>query len=75
MSEFKQMVEDNGRDPNSVEITLQVMDSPTPDKLKRFRDMGFDRCNIGVSMDMWDKPDQFLPMIEKFADVIPELKG
>ncbi|MAY36606.1 MAG: LLM class F420-dependent oxidoreductase [Spongiibacteraceae bacterium] len=75
VSEFKQMVEDNGRDPNSVEITLQVMDSPTPDKLKRFRDMGFDRCNIGVSMDMWDKPDQFLPMIEKFADVIPELKG
>ena len=73
VSDFKTMVKDYGRDPNTVEITLQVMNQPTPDKLKHYRDLGFDRCTIGVSMDTWDKPESFLPMIDRFAEVIPYL--
>ena len=71
--EFKKLVEQEGRDPDSVEISLQVLDAPTPDKLKHYRDLGFARCVIGVSVDTWDKPEVFLPMIDKFAEVIPEL--
>jgi probable F420-dependent oxidoreductase len=70
---FKQMVQDNGRDPSSVEITLVVMAPVTADLLKGYRDMGVDRCNIGVGMENWDKPDIVMPMIEQFSKIIPEL--
>jgi len=67
------MVQDNGRDPSSVEITLVVMAPVTADLLKGYRDMGVDRCNIGVGMENWDKPDIVMPMIEQFSKIIPEL--
>tara|TARA_B110000503_G_scaffold74441_1_gene114917 strand:- start:5144 stop:6001 length:858 start_codon:yes stop_codon:yes gene_type:complete len=70
---FRQMVSDNGRDPESVEITLVVMSPVTADLLKSYRDMGVNRCNIGVGMDNWDKPDVVMPMIEQFSKLIPEL--
>jgi len=70
---FRQMVRDNGRDPDAVEITLVVMAPVTADLLKSYRDMGVDRCNIGVGMQNWDKPEIVMPMIEKFARIIPEL--
>jgi len=70
---FRQLVRDNGRDPDAVEITLVVMAPVTADLLKSYRDMGVDRCNIGVGMQNWDKPEIVMPMIEKFARIIPEL--
>jgi probable F420-dependent oxidoreductase len=69
---FRQRVRDNGRDPSSVEITLVVMAPVTADLLKSYRDMGVDRCNIGVGMENWDKPEIVMPMIEQFSN-IPEL--
>jgi probable F420-dependent oxidoreductase len=70
---FRQMVRDNGRDPDAVEITLVVMAPVTADLLKFYRDMGVDRCNIGVGMQNWDKPEIVMPMIEQFSRIIPEL--
>jgi probable F420-dependent oxidoreductase len=70
---FRQLVRDNGRDPAAVEITLVVMSPVTADLLKSYRDMGVDRCNIGVGMQNWDKPEIVMPMIEQFAKIIPEL--
>lgn len=70
---FRQMVADNGRDPASVEITLVVMAPVTADLLKFYRDIGIDRCNIGVGMENWDKPEIVIPMIEEFSKLIPEL--
>jgi probable F420-dependent oxidoreductase len=70
---FRQLVRDNGRDPATVEITLVVMSPVTADLLKSYRDMGVDRCNIGVGMENWDKPEIVMPMIEQFAKIIPEL--
>ena len=37
--------------------------------------MGIHRVNVGVAIDMWDKPERVLPMIDHFAPVIPELAG
>ena len=71
---FKQLVEDAGRDPASVPITLQVMDNTNLDNLKYYQDMGFERVNVGVSMDMWDKPEEVMPMIDRVAQLIPALK-
>jgi probable F420-dependent oxidoreductase len=70
---FKKMVSDNGRDPDAVEITLVVMSPVTADLLKSYRDMGVSRCNIGVGMENWDKPEIVMPMIEQFSKIIPEL--
>jgi probable F420-dependent oxidoreductase len=70
---FRQLVRDYGRDPDDVEITLVVMAPVTADLLKSYRDMGIDRCNIGVGMENWEKPEIVMPMIEEFARLVPEL--
>ncbi|NQX89371.1 MAG: TIGR03619 family F420-dependent LLM class oxidoreductase [Halioglobus sp.] len=73
LANFRQMVRDFGRDPEEVEITLVVMAPVTADLLKSYRDMGIHRCNIGVGMENWEKPEIVMPMIEEFAMLIPEL--
>jgi probable F420-dependent oxidoreductase len=70
---FKEEVRQEGRDPGSVEINIQIMDISNLDKLKEYRDLGIQRAIIGVSMDMWDKPDGVMPMIDRYAEVIPDL--
>ncbi len=73
IANFRQMVSEYGRNPDDVEITLVVMAPVTADLLKSYRDMGVDRCNIGVGMQNWDKPEIVMPMIEQFSRIIPEL--
>jgi probable F420-dependent oxidoreductase len=69
---FRQAVLDGGRDPDKVEVTLVVMNTPTADLLKRYRDIGIQRVNIGVGVDNWERPEVVMPMIEEFARLIPE---
>jgi hypothetical protein len=45
----------------------------TPDLLKQYRDVGISRCNIGVGMQNWNKPEIVMPMIEQFSKIISEL--
>ncbi len=71
--DFRQLVRDHDRNPDDVEITLVVMSEVTSDLLKTYRDMGIHRCNIGVGMQNWDKPEMVMPMIEQFSRLIPEL--
>jgi probable F420-dependent oxidoreductase len=73
IASFRARVRDFGRNPDDVEITVVVMAPVSADLLKSYRDMGVDRCNIGVGMENWDKPDIVLPMIEEFSRLIPEL--
>ena len=73
VKEFRQAVADYGRNPDDVEITLVVMSKPTPDLMKRYRDMGITRANIGVGMENWDKPDIVMPMIEEYSKLVSEL--
>lgn len=73
LKEFRAMVKEYGRDPDSVEITLVVMSPLSEDLLKHYRDLGVHRCNIGVGMENWDKPEIIMPMIERFSKLIPEL--
>ncbi len=70
---FRQAVADFGRAPDAVEITLAVMNTPTADLLKRYRDLGVARVNIGVGIENWDRPEVIMPMIEEFADLIPQM--
>ncbi|CAA0095382.1 putative protein [BD1-7 clade bacterium] len=73
IADFRQQVKDFGRDPDSVEITMVVMSPLSADLLKKYRDLGVTRCNIGVGMENWDKPEIIMPMIEEFSKLIPAL--
>jgi probable F420-dependent oxidoreductase len=70
---YRQQVTDAGRNPDDMDITLVVMDSPDADKLKRYRDLGVTRALVGVGMENWDKPEIVMPMIDEFAELIPQL--
>ena len=73
LAAFREEVKVAGRNPEEVEINIQIMDTNNLDKLKEYRDLGIQRAIIGVSMDLWDKPDAVMPMIDDYAKVIPEL--
>ena len=70
---FRESVRTHGRDPADVEINVQIMDTSNLDRLKYFRDLGVQRATIGVSMEVWDQPETVMPMIDRFARVIPDL--
>ena len=74
LTDFRQLVEQQGRDPASVSINLQIMDTSNLDKLKTWRDLGIERATVGVAVDLWDKPDQVMPMIDRLAPLIPALR-
>ena len=73
LAQFREEVRSAGRDPEDIEINIQIMDTANLDKLKTYRDLGVQRATIGVSMDGWDKADDVMPMIDRYAKVIPEL--
>jgi probable F420-dependent oxidoreductase len=75
VASFQEEVKQAGRESADVEINIQIMDTSNLDKLKEYRDMGIQRATIGVSMDLWDKPEAVMPMIDEYAKVIPELEG
>jgi probable F420-dependent oxidoreductase len=75
LAAFREEVKRAGRAPEDVELNIQVMDIGNLDKLKEYRDMGVQRATIGVSIDLWDKPEAVIPMIDRYAEIIPELKG
>lgn len=72
---FREEVREAGRNPDDVEINIQIMDTENLDKLKDYRDMGITRATIGVNIDLWDKPEAIMPMIDKYAQLIPELES
>jgi len=67
LAAFRQQVRDFGRDPDAVEITVQVMTELNEDVLKRYRDLGVARVIIGVGMENWEKPEIVMPMIERYG--------
>lgn len=73
LDEFREEVKRAGRDPAQVQVNIQIMDTANLDKLKAYRDLGVQRATIGVSMDLWDKPDAVMPMIDRYSAIIPEL--
>lgn len=73
IKEFRQLVRDYGRDADAVEITLVAMGEISSDLLKRYRDLGIHRVNIGVGMENWDRPEIIMPMIEQWSTMIDQL--
>ena len=70
IASFRDLVLEQGRDPDAVPITLQTMITPDIDTIRQYEDLGVIRIIVGVAIDRWDKPDQVMPMIDSFGDII-----
>jgi hypothetical protein len=65
------MARDAGRDPKS--LSLRLGGAPDDiDRLKRFRDMGVDAVNVTL---MSDTRDEILPILDRWAGHIRQLRG
>jgi len=68
---FRQMAEEAGRDPKS--LSLRLGGAPDDlDKLKRYRELGVDAVNVTL---MSDTRDEILPILDRWAKYIPQLKN
>jgi probable F420-dependent oxidoreductase len=67
---FRQMAEEAGRDPKSLSVTLGGAPEDL-DRLKRYRDLGVVRMNVRLPPA---KADQILPVLDRWAILIPQLK-
>jgi probable F420-dependent oxidoreductase len=68
---FRQMAQEAGRDPKS--LSLRLGGAPDDlDKLKRYRELGVDAVNVTL---MSDKPDEILPILDRWAKYIPQLRN
>ena len=68
---FRQMAEDAGRDPQSLEVTLGGAPED-PDMLKRYRDLGVSRVNFPVPPA---KADEVLPILDRIAKLMRPLQA
>jgi hypothetical protein len=71
MPRFRQMAEEAGRDNASLSVTL----GGAPEDLavlRRNRDLGVSRMTVRLPSA---KEDEILPILDRWAKLIPQLKG
>ncbi len=73
LAEFRGLVEAAGRNPDEVEVSLQIMDLRNLDRLQVYRDLGVSRVTVGVTLSLFDKPDAVFPLIDQCAELIPQV--
>jgi probable F420-dependent oxidoreductase len=71
MPAFRKMAQEAGRDPASLSVTLGGAPEDA-DKLKRFRDLGAARVNVTL---MSEKPDAILPVLDRWAGLMRQLRA
>jgi probable F420-dependent oxidoreductase len=67
---FRQMAKEAGRDAQSLSVTLGGAPED-PDRLKRYRDLGVARMNVRLPPD---KADDILPVLDRWANLIRQLR-
>jgi probable F420-dependent oxidoreductase len=68
---FRQMAEEAGRDPRSLQVTLGGAPED-PDLLKRYRDLGVARVNFPVPPA---KADEVLPVLDRLAKLLQQVRA
>jgi probable F420-dependent oxidoreductase len=68
---FAKMAQEAGRDPATLPVTMGGAPDDL-DKLKRYRDLGVVRVNFGL---MSEPRDAILPVLDKWAKYVPQLRG
>ena len=70
MPRWREMAEEAGRDPRSLSVTLGGAPEDL-DLLKRNRDLGIARMNVRLPPA---KTDEILPLLDRWAKLIPQLR-
>jgi alkanesulfonate monooxygenase SsuD/methylene tetrahydromethanopterin reductase-like flavin-dependent oxidoreductase (luciferase family) len=70
MPAFRKMAQEAGRDPASLPVTIGGAPDD-PDNLKRLRDLGAAGVNVTL---MSETRDQLLPILDRWAAYIPQLR-
>lgn len=70
MPRWRQLAEEAGRDARSLSVTLGGAPENL-DLLKRNRDLGIARMNVRLPPA---KPDEILPLLDRWAKLIPQLR-
>ncbi|MCP5039467.1 MAG: hypothetical protein GY944_00470 [bacterium] len=39
-----------------------------------YQSLGIERVIVGVAMDMWGQPEKIMPLLDEFAELLPQLK-
>jgi probable F420-dependent oxidoreductase len=68
LPQFRQMAAEAGRDPAEVPVTVWGI-PPDLDRVRRYRDQGVAR---GVVQLAAEKADQILPILDRWAELIPQ---
>jgi hypothetical protein len=71
MPRFRQMAEEAGRDPESLSVTLGGA-SEDLDILCRNRDLGVTRMTVRLPPA---EEDEMLPILDRWAKLIPQVKS
>jgi probable F420-dependent oxidoreductase len=71
MPRWRQMAEEAGRDPRTLSVTLGGAPENL-DLLLRNRDLGIDRMTVRLPAA---KEDEILPLLDRWAKLIPRLQG
>ena len=71
MPRLRQMAEEAGRDPRSLSVTLGGAPEDL-DLLKRNRDLGITRMNVRLPPA---KADEILPLLDRWAKLIPQVRA
>jgi hypothetical protein len=70
MPRWRQMAGEAGRDPNSLSVTLGGAPEDI-NLLKRNRDLGVTRMNVRLPPA---NKDEILPILDRYAKLIPQLR-
>jgi probable F420-dependent oxidoreductase len=72
---FRAAVDEAGRDPTTVEISVAIVGQPDDSAVLRYRDLGIDRVVVGGTRPGWEEPSTLLPFLDRYAALLPELGG
>jgi len=75
LADFRRTVEEAGRDPATLDLTIMAWGDPSLDVLATYRDLGFNRVVVGGGRRGGNDPSTTLPFLDRYAAMVDELRS